>query len=245
VLTLDVPPERILSLVPSATGILLALGQQEKLVGRTDYDMAPEVANLPSVGGGLGASVERIVMLDPDLVIHFRADSDPGTPRQLEAAGIAHLAIRPDRIEDVRRILRMIGSVVRESAQADSLVAALDAGLAEVSARVAQAPRPRVVLIGGDPPTVAGPGTFLHELVVIAGGENAFADVGELYAPVSLEEIIRRDVDLILAPETVRVPPALEGIPIRRIPLDVLTPGIEVTASARVLASLLHPEISW
>jgi len=245
VLTLDADPLRILSLVPSATGILLALGQGDRLVGRTDYDTAPEVAHLPSVGGGLGASVERIVTLDPDLVIHFRADSDPGTPRQLEAAGIPHMAIRPDRVEDVRRILLMIGAVVRETARADSLLAALDAGLAEVSARVGEAPRPRVVLIGGDPPTVAGPGTFLHELVVLAGGENAFADVGELYAPVSLEEIIRRDVDLILAPESVRVPPALEGIPLRRIPLDVLTPGLEVTGSARVLASILHPDITW
>jgi iron complex transport system substrate-binding protein len=244
-LRLDQPPQRIISLVPSATGMLLALGQGDRLVGRTDYDLAPEAAHLPSVGGGLGASVERIVALDPDLVIHFRADSDPGTPRQLQAAGIPHLAIRPDRIEDVRRILQLIGTVVHETARADSLVASLDSGLADVSARVAGLPRPRVVLIGGDPPTVAGPGTFLHELVVVAGGDNAFADVGDLYAPVSLEEIIRRDVDLILAPASVPVPPALEGIPLRRIPIDVLTPGLEVTASARTLAGILHPEISW
>jgi iron complex transport system substrate-binding protein len=178
-------------------------------------------------------------------VIHFRADSDPATPRQLDAAGIPHLAIRPDRIDDVRRIVRIIGTVVSEPARADSLIASLASGLADVSARVAGAPRPRVVLIGGDPPTVAGPGTFLHELVVIAGGENAFGDAVELYAPVSLEEIVRRDVDLILAPETVPVPTALEGIPLRRIPLEVLNPGLEVTASARVLASILHPEISW
>ena len=244
-LSLDARPARIVSLVPSATGILLALGQAEQLVGRTDYDTAPQVAHLPSVGGGLGASVERIVTLDPDLVIHFRADSDPATPRQLEAAGIPHLAIRPDRIEDVRRIVLMLGAVVHEETRADSLVEALDRGLADVTARVTSAPRPRVVLIGGDPPTVAGPGTFLHELVLIAGGENAFADVGELYAPVSLEEIIRRDVDLILAPESVLVPSALEGITLRRIPLDVLTPGLEVVESARVLATLLHPEIAW
>jgi iron complex transport system substrate-binding protein len=243
-LNLEEPPQRILSLVPSATGILLALGQRDRLVGRTDYDLAPEVADLPSVGGGLGASVERIVALNPDLVIHFRADSDPGTPRQLEAAGIPHLAIRPDRIEDIRRILRLIGTVVHEAARADSLVASLDSGLADVSERVAGTPRPRVVLIGGDPPTVAGSGTFLHELLGIAGGDNVFADVGELYAPVSLEEILRREADLILVPESVRVPPVLESIPVRRIPLDVLTPGLEVTTSARVLASILHPELS-
>ncbi len=242
---LDGAPQRIVSLVPSATGILLALGQRDRLVGRTDYDLAPEVVDVPTVGGGLGASIERIVALQPDVVVHFRADSDPGTPRQLDAAGIRHVAIRPDRIEDVRRIVGLLGAMVGETVRADSILATLDAELRAVSAHVDGAARPRVVLVGGDPPTVAGPGTFLHELVVIAGGENAFADVSQLYAPISLEEIVRRDVDLILAPESLPVPQALSAIEVRRIPLDVLTPGLELTHSARILAGILHPDRAW
>ena len=97
--------------------------------------------------------------------------------------------------------------MVGEPERADSLRQAMDRELDLVSLGVAGAPRPRIVFLGGDPPSVAGPGTFLHELVEFAGGENAFADMEELYAPISLEEVLRRDVDLILAPEATPIPP--------------------------------------
>lgn len=235
-------PERIVSLVPSATEILIALGQTPRLVGRTDFDAALEVQDLPSVGGGLGASVERIVQLDPDLVVHFLAPSDPDTPRQLEAAGLEHLAIRPDGIEDIRRIVALLGSVTGEATRADSLIASMDRGLRSTAASVADLPRPNVALLGGNPPTAAGPDTFLHELLEIGGGRNAFSDLESLYAPISIEEILRRDVDLILAPEETPIPAALSRVPVREIPLDVLLPGLGVVQSAEHIADLLHPD---
>jgi iron complex transport system substrate-binding protein len=239
---LEVPPTRILSLVPSATEILVALGQLDRLVGRTDFDVEGPVAALPSVGGGLGPSMERVVSLAPDLVIRFRAESDPATAQQLDARGIVHLAIRPDGIGDIRRIIRLLGSVVGTPSQADSLNAAIQAELDEVSTRVRGAARPRVAFLSGDPPSVAGPNTFLHELVERAGGVNAFADIGALYAQISVEEVLRREIDMILTPEGTPIPEALERITVRRVPLAVLTPGIHVGATARLLATLLHPE---
>ncbi len=241
-IVLEQPPTRILSLVPSATDILLALGEVDHLVGRTDYDVHADLGHLPSVGGGLAPSMERIVSLEPDIVVRFRGESDPATPRLLDARGIAHLAIRPDRVQDIRRIIGLLGSMVGEPERADSLRQAMDRELDLVSLGVAGAPRPRIVFLGGDPPSVAGPGTFLHELVEFAGGENAFADMEELYAPISLEEVLRRDVDLILAPEATPIPPALDRIPLGRVPLDVLTPGLQVGRSARVLATILHSD---
>ncbi|MEX0935947.1 MAG: helical backbone metal receptor [Gemmatimonadota bacterium] len=235
-------PGRIVSLVPSATGVLLALGQMERIVGRTDFDRAPELQDLPSVGGGLNPSIEQLVSLEPDLVVRFRAESDPDTPRQLDAAGISHVAIRPDRIADIHRIIGMLGTIVGQPERADSIRQSIDRGLREVSEAVAGAPRPSVVFLGGNPPSVAGAGTFLHELIGIAGGENAFADGENLYALVSLEEILDRDVEFILTTEPVGLPEALEGIPTARVPLEMLNPGLEVVESARTLAEIFHPD---
>ncbi len=235
-------PTRVLSLVPSVTDILLALGQADRLIGRTDYDRAEEVRHLPSVGGGLRPSMERIVALEPDIVIRFRGESDPDTPRQLDAWGVPSLAIRPDRVDDIRRIIGVLGTMVGEPERADSLRGVMDGELRAVSQQVRGAPTPRIVFLGGDPPSVAGPGTFLHELVVFAGGENVFGDLRSLYSPVSLEEILRRDVDLILAPEATPLPTGLGGIQVRLIPLDVLNPGLQVGRSARTIGAILHPD---
>jgi iron complex transport system substrate-binding protein len=239
---LPAPPERIVSLVPSATTILLALGQESAFVGRTDFDDAPALSGLPSVGGGLGASTETIVSLRPDLVVRFDAASDPHTPRQLDAAGVPHLAIRPDGIDDVFRIIGLLGEAVGRAEAADSIRTAVQGELDQVSARVAGAPRRRVAILGGNPPLAAGPGTFLHELVEIAGGTNALADAGTLYSPVSVEVLLSRDLDLLLVSEGTSLPSALHALPSARIPPDVELPGLGLGASARTLAEILHPD---
>ncbi|MEX0856206.1 MAG: helical backbone metal receptor [Gemmatimonadota bacterium] len=237
------PPDRILSLVPSATPILMALGRTEWLVGRTDFDRDSALAHLPSVGGGLGASVERIVSLRPRLVIRFDAGSDPATPGQLDAAGIPHLAIRPDGIEDVLRIIELLGVAVAREAAADSLRTSLVGELATVAEEVAGRPRPRVaILLGGNPPLVAGGDTFLHELTELAGGTNVLADAGTLYAPMSVEAILQRSPDILLLSEGSAPPRGLEGIPVRSLPLAVQIPGLDLGSSARLLADLLHPD---
>ena len=236
------PPVRILSLVPSATEILVALGQGARLIGRTDYDTHPPVAHLPSVGGGLRPSIESVISLDPDVVVRFRAESDPVTPRQLDARGIAHVAIRPDRVEDILRIIHLLGSLVGEEARADSLRIAVERDVDAASREASSRRSPRVVLLlGGDPPTIAGPATFLGELLEAAGARNTFHDLGQLYAPISLEEILVREPDLILAPEATPVPGPLGRIPHREFPLRVLTPGLRIGESVRLLSSLLDP----
>lgn len=240
---LSKPPRRILSLVPSATEILVALGQEARLVGRTDYDTESSVAHLPSVGGGLRPSIERVISLDPEIVVRFRAESDPVTPRQLDASGIAHVAIRPDRLEDIGRIIHLLGSMVGEEARADSLRTAMERDAAAASREAGSRSSPRVaLLLGGDPPTLAGPEAFLSELLEAAGGRNAFPDLEELYAPISLEEILIRDPDLILTPEATPVPRPLASIPRREFPVRVLTPGLRTGESIRLLSSLLDPD---
>lgn len=241
-LLLPRPPRRIVSLVPSATEILLALEAADRIVARTEYDSVPALEELPSVGGGLHPNLERLVAMDPDLVIRFAGPSDRETPARLTELGIPHLAVRPDGIEDVRRIVRLLGRVTAAPGRADSLVARMDSTLSTVRARVeSRPPRQVAFVLGGSPPWVAGPGTFVDELLRVAGGRNVFADLGELYGPVSREAFVSRPVDLVITSQREELDFVPEDVPVHRVSPDVETPGLDLGESARTLARILHP----
>lgn len=240
---LRAPARRIVSLVPSATRTLVELGAAGRLVGRTRYDTAPpRVAALPSVGGGLRPSLEALVELRPDLVIRFAAEADLRTPRRLDELGIAHFAVEPETIDDVRRMIRRLGVLVDRTGAADSLVARLDAGLRRVRAAVDTLPRiPAAYVLGGDPPRVAGPGTFIDELVGIAGGRNVFADAPAGYPQVSPEAFLARAPRVIVVPDDASGPD-VPGARLERVPGSLLEdPGPGLHRAARALARALHP----
>ena len=242
---LPAPPGRIVSLVPAATGIILALGEGHRLVGRTDYDQEPQLAELPSVGGGLHPSLERLTSLEPDLVIRFEGDQDRATPSALERAGIVHMGVRPDRLDDIFRMIELLGAALDVPHQAATLTAQLQEELDSVRARIDQRPPVRTLfLLGGDPPWVAGPGTFIHELVEIAGGRNVL-EAGEvpLYGPVSVEAIAQREVDVLLVPEGGQVPTGLRRLEVVRVSGAVQSPGVGLGEAARELSRVLHPEV--
>jgi len=243
-LVFQVPPTKIVSLVPSATRTLQALGAQRLLVGRTEYDTGSALAYLPSVGGGLGPSLETLVALEPDLVIRFAGESDPSTPSRLDDLGVRHLAIRLDRIADVRSLIGDLGALTGSEGRAGELVAEMDATLHEIQQRVKERPRVRVAyILGGNPPWVAGPGTFIDELLTAAGGENAFSDLATLYGAVSPEEFLVREIDLFLAPEGGEVSLPSSGSPLVRVSPGLELPGPDLAEAAWHLAGLLHPEV--
>ncbi len=229
--------------MPSATGVLLSIGAGDRLVGRTDFDTVPPLDTLPSVGGGLHPSLERLVSLRPDLVVRFAGQSDRRTPQRLDEIGIPHLAVRPDGIADVRRIVRLLGRAVGRTEAADSVIDAVDATLTAVAARVRSRPLRNVAFVlGGSPPWVAGPDTFIDELLTLAGGRNVFGDLDELYGPVSPEAFVARDIELVLAVEGADVRLPVEDLPIARVSPDIQTPGPDLGAAARELARILHPD---
>lgn len=236
------PATRIISLVPSATLTLREIGAADRLVGRTDFDTAAWVADLPSVGGGLEPNLEAIVSLRPDLVVRFAGSQDRRTPARLDDLGIPHIAVRPDRIEDVLETVRILGRATGLERSAAELVTRIEAGLADVEERVRPYPRKRVAyVLGGTPPWVAGSGTYIHELVTLAGGDNVFADLGELYAGVSPEEIRSREIDVVL----VSGPNVFDAslAPDARIEIvdaSIEIPGPHLADAALHLAELLH-----
>lgn len=240
------PPARIVSLVPSFSGTLLALGEEDRLVGRTDFDTAAALSRLPSVGNGLQPSVEAIVSLDPDVVLGFGGPSDPETARRLGEMGIPFVGLAADGIEEVMEVTRLLGALVHRDAASDSLVLATRRALDAVGARTARRPRVRaILLIGGTPPWVAGPGSYMDQLLEIAGGENAFGDLDRAFGPVSPELLATREFDVVLASPGTRLPPAIAGAHREDLPPGIEVPGPGMAESAIALARILHPEISW
>lgn len=244
---LAAPARRIVSLVPSVTATLVELGATERLVGRTAYDTAQALAHLPSVGGGLGPDLEALAALAPDLVIRFGGDSDRRTPARLDDLAIPHLAVRPDGVADVWTVLDQLGTLLGLESRADDLAASLRGELDAVRAAVAGLPEVRAVyLMGGSPPWTAGAGTYLHELVELAGGTNVFADMEGLYGAVSPEVVATRPVDVVLLADGAQVDPRLlEGRRVERLSAAVQIPGPDLAAAAREVARALHPGLDF
>ena len=239
----DTPPSRILSLVPSATEALLALGQRPALVGRTDFDTTAALASLPSVGGGLDPALEVLVSLEPDLVIRFAGPADTRTPARLDDLGIPHFAVRPERVADVLDMIRDLGRLTHRTSPADSLLGSIRAQLQDVQERVAERePVPAAFLLSGTPPWAAGPASFIGELMTLGGGANAFHDLERPYAPVSAEELLHRGISVVLTTED--HPP--QGIPasavVRQVSSLTQLPGPRLGEAAEEIARALHPD---
>jgi iron complex transport system substrate-binding protein len=241
-LALAAPARRVVSLVPSASEMIHALGRADLLVGRTDYDTASWAASIPSVGGGLEPSLEAVVALDPDLVIRFSGEQDTRTPARLDQLGIPHLAVRPDGVEDIYRTVALVGRSIGEPGRADSLTATIRAGLDEAAASVRALPRVRFAFVlDGTPPWVAGPGTYIDEVLSLMGGENAFADLGALYAPVSPEQFRQRSIDVVLLAGVQPFDSSLTpGARFERLGGTLDLPGPSVVAAAHRVGELLH-----
>lgn len=196
------PAERIVSLLPNATDVLLALGAGERLVGRTRYDGDPSIAHVTSVGGGLDPSVEAILALRPDVVLSWETDRGARIRAALESAGVPVVGMWANDTGDVYSAIERIGHLTGRDSAAAALVAGTRAELAAVQQEAAgDSVAPRVLyVIATSPPMVAGPGLFAGQLVGVAGGRLEFAELAEPSPSVSIEAIVRRDPDVVVLP---------------------------------------------
>ena len=238
------PAQRIISLVPSATLTLQALGAQGQVVARTDFDSVAWARALPSVGGGLEPSLEAIIAARPDLVIRFGGPQDTRTPARLDELGIAHVAIRPDRVADVLEAIRILGLATGREDQASSLTSQISDTLDAIRARSADKPPIRVAyVLGGTPPWVAGPDTYIDELIRLVGASNVFSDLGQLYGAVSPEEFVAREIDVVVQPRGSRFDRRLvPGARFVEVGPDMELPGPGVVDAAREMERALRPE---
>jgi iron complex transport system substrate-binding protein len=189
------------SLVPSVTGTIVALGAADRLIARTRYDLDPSLSDLPSIGGGLDPSIEGIVALRPDLVVAWNARDDRVLVPRLRAAGIAVYVAEIQDTTGVFVTLERIGALLGVPARADSVAGALRDTFAAVTADIPAGPRPTAMyLIAEDPPRTAGPRTFIGQAIEIAGAAPAFPEIDEDWPTISLEAVMARDPGLIVLP---------------------------------------------
>lgn len=260
------PPKRIISLVPALTEILFAIGAGPQVIAVSSFDDdPPEVLKLPRVGALLDPDTERILAMRPDLVLTYGSQTDLDT--QLAAAGIKTFSYRHGGLADLAPTFRALGTVTGREEQAGRVIAEIEARLEAVRLRVAGRPRPRTLLVMGREPQslrhldASGGIGFLHDLLTLAGGDNAFGDVKRQAVRASTEMLIARAPDVIIdlkysrplqADDLVKEREAwlpLASVPAvrnRRIHILVgdhlVVPGPRIARAAEELAQAIHPQ---
>jgi iron complex transport system substrate-binding protein len=263
---LAAPAQRIISLAPSNTEILFALGAAGQVIARDSFsDFPPEVATVPDIGSTWETlNLEQLVALQPDLVLAAGIQS-PEQVKAMEDAGLkVFLVPNPVVLEDLYANLEAVGRLIGREAEATALIESLKSRVAAVDAKIATTNQKPTVFYeldaSQDPakPWTAGPGSFHDALIARAGGMNIAAKLDSAWAQMSLEQIVAADPDIILlgdakwgtTPESVAQRPGWGSLRAvkegRVIPFDddtISRPGPRLVDALENLARILHPEI--
>ncbi|MDO5290592.1 MAG: helical backbone metal receptor [Pseudomonadota bacterium] len=250
----DTPPARIVSLLPSITETVCALGACQRLVGVDRYSTWPDSLHaLPRVGGGLDPNVEAIVALRPDVVL--MASSSRAAPR-LRALGIRVLALEPKTRADVRRVIHTLGQTLQVDG-ADALARQIDAGVAAAAQALPASARGQRVYFEVSPaPHAAGPGSFIGELLSALGLANIIGPQLGPFPKINPELVVRAAPDVIMTSEAgaqdmARRPgwAALQAVRTGRIcaftpaERDILVrPGPRMAEAARLMKNCVAPD---
>lgn len=253
-------PTRIVSLAPSITEILYAIGLGEQIVGVTQFcDYPPEAKAKPKVGYS-HPNIESIVALQPDLVLAPREFLRADILGKLEQLKIPVFILDAKTFEDVLSHIQTLGRMLEHSAAADELATGMRQRLAEIRARTERLPRPRLLYVLNSQPLITvGPGSFIHQLIELAGGTNVARRARTPYPRLNMEEVLKEDPELIVFPIG-----TVEGIPgseqqlwerwatisavkrgrFHHIPSDLLNrPGPRIVQGLEMLAKIIHPEV--
>jgi iron complex transport system substrate-binding protein len=263
--TLNGPAKRIVSLAPSNTEILFAIGAGGQVVGRDELSDYPvQVKELPSVGGSWSNyDYEKILSLNPDLVLAGEINTEEQV-QSLEALGVPVFYLKnPTTLEGIYENLQIVGRLSGHGEEAVTLTESLQERVRAVEEKIAPlsyAPTVFYELDGSEPakPWTAGPGTFIDMLIGKAGGINIASNLGSSWAQISLEELLVSDPQIILlgdaaygiTPESVAQRAGWDGLQAVKngqiLVFDdnlVSRPGPRLVDGLEALAKLLHPEL--
>ena len=249
-LVLSRPATRVVSLNPVTSEAMFAIGAGARLVGRTHFDAEPPaVRDVADVGNGLQPNVEAVLAVRPDLVVLYAADANRAAAAALRRAGVQTLALRTDRIADLSRALHALGVAVGDTAAAQ-LVA--DSVRRSIDAARATSPNSfRIFWHVWDAPIITiGAGSYLDELVTLVGARNVFTDLLQPSPQVTLESVVQRNPDVVLAGPTaaarLRIDPRWRDVTAVRdgrvLIVDtalVGRPGVRMGEAARFMRALL------
>ncbi len=213
-ITFNSAPTRIVSLAPSNTEILFALGLGEQVVGVTEYGDYPEEAlEKEKIGGFNTISTEKVVALNPGLIL-ATGGVQAEVVEQLRGLNLPVVVIDSENLEDILSNIQLIGRITWRTSEAQTLIKDLQKRIGAVRAKGKSTGVKVMYIVWGDPLMVAGPDSFADDLIVKAGGVNIFADAATQYPTVTLESVISRDPEVIIASDSI----GLELVDLKDLP---------------------------
>jgi iron complex transport system substrate-binding protein len=262
--TIDKIPQRIVSLAPGNTEILFALGLGDKVVGVTEYCNYPQEAmNKPKVGGFSNVDIEKVVSLEPDLVLATHIHEKTVIPA-LEKLGLTVVALTPGSLNEVLDSITLVGKITGQSGEASKLINDLGTRIKAVSDKtrnLSPDQKPRVFYVTWhDPLMTAGTETLADDVISSAGGQNIAYDISGDKA-IDLETVIYRDPQVIVASvgmgsgedlpwQYVQTEPRLKNTQallnnrVYKIDGDVIhRPGPRIVDALEQMAQFIHPEL--
>ena len=253
-------PKRIISLAPSITEMLFAIGLNEEIVGVTEFcDFPPSALEKPKVGYSQ-PNLESLVALQPDLVVAPKSFLRVDLLTRLEQLKIPTLLLEPKTVEDILTHIRLLGRIVGRVSESLKLSERIGKRIAAISSALEGRPRPTLLFVlNTDPLITVGPGSYIHQLIELAGARNAAEDAGMPYPRFNIEEVLRQNPEFLLFPTG-----RFEGIPqaeqdqwrkwtsleavkqnhLMQIQSDLLNrPGPRVVEGLEALVNILHPDV--
>ena len=253
------PPERLrrlVSLAPSSTEILFALGAGDRIVGVDRYsDFPAATRQLTKVGADVDPNLERILALHPDAVLTATSANNQRTAEALERLGLPVYVSRAESLEQILDDVVALGGLLGRTAEAGALVSSLRARLEEVAVRRRGGRQvPTLVAVWTEPLVVAGGKSHVGDLLRAAGGDNVAGDAPQPFPTYSVERLLaRRPEVVVVGTHADHAPPAAPlarlaerpGAPrFRIVEVDgdlLFRPGPRVVGGVEALAEILHP----
>jgi iron complex transport system substrate-binding protein len=251
-------PQRVVSLAPSVTETLFALGFGDRLVGvTTSCDYPAEARKIPKIGGFMSPSLETIVAQRPGIVIGVSSATDPAKAREMERLGLEVTLISLASVNDILSSIKSIARSLGSPQAGEKLIRKITLQMDQVKERVAPAPRRSTLLLVGLRPLIAvGGKNFIDELITLAGGKNIAGDAPQPWLNLPDEYVVAKAPQVIIEAgmgserdQVARHWADLKSIPavqhgrVYRYPSDkILRPGPRIGEGLEEIARLLHPE---
>jgi iron complex transport system substrate-binding protein len=251
-------PQKVVSLAPSVTETIFALGSGDRLVGvTTSCDYPAEARKIPKIGGFMSPSLETIVAKRPDIVIGVSSATDPAKAREMERLGLEVTLISLASVSDILSSIKSIARSLESPQAGEKLVHKITLQMDQVRERVAPAPRRSTLLLVGLRPLIAvGGKNFIDELITLAGGKNIAGDAAQPWLNLPDEYVVAKAPQVIIEAgmgserdqvakhwADLKSIPAVQHRRVYRYPSDkILRPGPRIGEGLEEIARLLHPE---
>lgn len=252
-------PNRVVSLAPSITEMLFALGLDEQIVGVTDFcDYPPAALTKPKIGYAR-PNLESLIALRPDLIVAPQEFLRADLLAKLEQLKIPVFLIEAKSVEDIFAQIQSLGKMFNRTAMSDDLTRAMRERVQVLSGRIASTEKRRVLYVLNSHPLITvGPGSYIHQLIGLAGGINIAAGSSSPYPRLSMETVLKEDPEILIFPvgSTESIPKseqeewnrwsglsAVRNRHLRQVSSDALNrPGPRVVDGLEHLVRAIHPE---